>query len=170
MIKEYLELGLITGTHGVRGEMRVNPLCDSFEFFKKFRTVYFDENGKEEIKVLSSREHGTVYLISLDKIDTVEKAQALRGKTLYIKRSDARLPQGRFFIAELIGCKVLDADNEELEYGVISDVSKTGANDVWHIIKDGAEYLIPAVPAVVIETDVKNNFVKIRPIKGMFSL
>ena len=87
---------------------------------------------------------------------------------LYMKRSDAKLPKGTWFIQELIDCKVVDADDENISYGILSDVSETGANDVWHITKDGKEYLIPAIPSVVISTDVVEGIIKIRPLKGIF--
>lgn len=168
MIKEFLEIGEVTGTHSVHGEFRVNPWCDSPDFIKKFKTLYFDENGKESIKVISARVHGNVALVKAEGIETVEKARTLIGKILWLKREDARLPKGSYFVAELLGCEVLDADNEGICYGKITDVSKTGANDVWHITKDSKEYLIPAIPDVVIKTDVENNVVKIRPLKGIF--
>ena len=169
MIKSYLEIGEIVGTHGVRGEMRVNPYCDSPDFFTRFKTLYYDENGCCAVRVLSARPHGNVVLLRVEGVESVEKAQSMRGRMLYIKRSDARLPQGRYFIAELIGCTVFDADINEKVYGTLTDVSATGANDVWHITaKDGREYLIPAIPDVVIETDVENNKIVIRPLRGIF--
>ena len=169
MIKEYLELGEIVGTHGIRGELRVNPWCDSPEFAAKFKTLYFDSNGGCAVQVKSARPHGNIVLLAIKDVDTVEKAQKLRGKILYMKRSDAKLPKGSYFIAELIGCTVYDADEPEKVYGTLSDVSATGANDVWHI-KDvnGKEYLIPAIPDVCVETDVAENRVVIRPLKGIF--
>lgn len=169
MIKEYLEAGEIVGTHGTRGQTRINPSCDSPSFLSRFKTLYFDENGKIPAKILSARPCGNVVLLSIDGVDALEKANSLRGKTLYLKRSDAKLPAGSYFIAELIGCKVFDADEPEKFYGVISDASKTGANDVWHITGSGGkEYLIPAIPDVVIKTDVENERVVIRPLKGIF--
>lgn len=169
MIKDYLEVGQIVGTHGVRGEMRVNPWADSPEFLKQFKRLYFDARGEREIKVISSRVHGNVVLVKLDGIETVEAAAALKNKVLYMRRSDAKLKEGTYFIAELIGCRVLDADEPDKCYGTLTDVSETGANDVWHITDDkGTEYLIPAIPSVVIETDVVNNKVAIRPLKGIF--
>ncbi|MBQ7541305.1 MAG: 16S rRNA processing protein RimM [Clostridia bacterium] len=169
MIKRFLELGQIVGTHGVRGEMRVNPWCDSPEFMKGFARLYLDENGNEEVEVRACRSHGNVALLSLSGITTVEQAAAMRGRILYLRRDDARLPKGRFFISELIGCDVLDADDPALRYGTLSDVSKTGANDVWHVTNDaGQEFLLPAIPLVVIDTDVENNVVRIRPLKGIF--
>lgn len=168
MIKEYLETGKITSTHGIKGEVRIEPWCDSPEFLKKFKTLYFDSNGEKPVKI-NIRPHGHMAIAKIEGIDTVEEASTLRNKVLYLKRSDARLPKGKFFIAELIDCKVIDADNEEKIYGVISDVSETGANDVWHIKdENGKEYLIPAIPPVVISTDVEEGTIKIRPLKGIF--
>lgn len=167
MIKDYLEIGEITGTHGVHGEMRVNPWCDSPEFIKKFKTLYLDSAGTKSVSV-SSRAHGNIALIRIEGIDTVEQARKMRGTVLWMKRSDARLPKGRYFIAELIGCEVYDADNPSVNYGTLTDVSETGANDVWHITRDSKEYLIPAIPDVVIETDVASDRILIRPLKGIF--
>lgn len=169
MIKNFLEIGEIVGTHGLRGELRVNPCCDSPDFFKRFKTLYYDSNGSCAVGVKAVRPHGNIVLLKLDNIDTVEAAQALRGKMLYMKRADAKLPDGTYFIAELIGCKVYDADNSEKLYGTLTDVSPTGANDVWHITSsDNKEYLIPAIPDVVINTDVANEVIIIRPLRGIF--
>lgn len=168
MKKDFLEVGEIVGTHGVRGEMRVNPWCDSPSFLKKFKTLYLDEKGEKSLDIKSAREHGNVSLIVVDNIDTVEKAQAMRGKVLYIKRDDAKLQKGSYFIAELFDCTVCDADDENIVYGIITDVSETGANDVWHITKDGKEYLIPAIKDVVVSVDVEEGIIKIRPLKGIF--
>ena len=149
--------------------MRVNPWCDSPEFMKGFRRLYLDENGKNQVEVRACRPHGNVALLSLSGVDTLEKAAAMRGKVLYLCRDDARLAPGHFFISELIGCDVLDADDPALRYGTLSDVSKTGANDVWHVTNDaGQEFLLPAIPSVVIDTDVAQNVVRIRPLKGIF--
>lgn len=168
MIKDYLETGKITSTHGIKGEVRVEPWCDSPEFLKKFKVLYFDSKGEKSVKI-AIRPHGHMAIAKIEGIDTVEEASKLRNKVLYMKRSDARLPKGKYFIAELIDCKVIDADNEEKVYGILSDVSETGANDVWHIKgEDSKEYLIPAIPSVVISTDVEAGIIKIRPLRGIF--
>lgn len=168
MIKNFLELGEICGTHGVRGELRVNPWCDSPEFMTKFKTLYYDDSGSCAVRVVSARPHGNIVLMKLEGIDSVEKAQAMRGKMLYIRRSDAHLPEGSWFIAELIGCEVFDADDESKCLGTLTDVSQTGANDVWHITNKKGEYLIPAIPDVIVSTQVEENRVVIRPLKGIF--
>ena len=169
MIKNYLELGQIVGTHGVKGELRVNPWCDSPAFAKGFKALYLDKNGNKSVRVASCRPHGNLILLTLEGIDSMEKAQALKNTVLYIKRSDARLPEGTWFIDELIGCEARDADDRDILYGILTDVSQTGANDVWHIgDKQGREYLIPAIKEVVIQADMENNTVYIRPLKGIF--
>ncbi len=168
MKKEYLELGQIVSTHGVKGELRINPWCDSPDFAKKFKRVYFDALGHKEVKVVSCRAHGNVILMKLEGIDSIEDAQQYRNQMLYIKRDDAKLSKTTWFIEELIGCNVCDADTLKY-YGKITDVSQTGANDVWHITDDTeAEYLIPAIKDVVIDVDVLSNIIKIRPLKGIF--
>ena len=167
MIKEYLEIGKITSTHGIKGEVRVQPWCDSPEFMKKFKTLYFDKKGEKPVSV-SCRPNGNMVIMKIQGVDTVEEASKYREKILYMKRSDAKLPEGTWFIQELIDCKVVDADDENISYGILSDVSETGANDVWHITKEDKEYLIPAIPSVVISTDVVEGIIKIRPLKGIF--
>lgn len=167
MIKEYLEIGKITSTHGIKGEMRVQPWCDSPEYMKKFKTLYLDKKGERPISV-SSRANGAMVIMKIQGVDTVEAAAEYRNKIVYMKRNDAKLPEGTWFIQELIDCTVVDADDETKTYGTISDVSQTGANDVWHIKQGDKEYLIPAIPHVVIDTDVVKGVIKIRPLKGIF--
>ena len=168
MIKPYLELGKVVGTHGVRGELRVNPWCDTPDFARRFKTLYWDKNGEKPVTVLSCRPHGNIVLLRLEGVETMEAAEALKNRMLYLKREDAKLAPGTWFIEELIGCDVLDADDGR-RYGTLTDVSQTGANDVWHVTaEDGREYLLPAIPDVVIDADVAADRVLIRPLKGIF--
>ena len=151
MKQKYLECGKITGTHGIRGEVRVHPWCDSPEFLTKFKTLYTDKSGTS-IKV-SARSHKNMVIMKIDGVDTIELAERLRNTVIYIDRDDASLSDDEVFIQDIIGIEVYDADTNIL-LGKISDVSQTGANDVWHIEKDGKEYLIPAIDEVVISVDV----------------
>lgn len=168
-LKPYLEIGQIVSTHGVKGELRIHPWCDTPDFFKRFKTLYYDEKGAQAVKVLSCRPHGNVVLLCLEGVNSVDTAVVLRGKTLYMSRPDAQMPSGHFFVVDLIGCRVIDADDENLEYGRLTDVSKTGANDVWHIEgANGKEYLLPVIEQVVLHTDVEAGLVKIRPLEGIF--
>ena len=168
MLKQYLEIGQIVSTHGIRGEVRVNPWCDTPEFMKKFKTLYFDKNGEKSVKITSCRPHGNVVIMKLDSIDTVEDAQKLRNKTLYMNRKDAKLNKGDWFIQDLIGCTVFDADDNSKQYGKLTNVAQTGANDIWFIENNGKEYIIPAIKDVVINVDVEIESVFIRPLRGIF--
>ena len=169
MIKTYLELGQIVSTHGIRGEVKINPWCDEPDFAKHFNTVFFDCKGEAPVRVLSCRSHKNMILMQLEGYDTIEKAETLRNKMLYIRRSDIRLQEGIWFIEELIGCRVLDADDPDVCYGTLTDISKTGANDVWAVTDEkGREYLLPAIKDVVIDADVANDRIYIRPLKGIF--
>jgi len=169
LIKDFLEIGRIVGTHALKGELRVEPWCDSPDFFKGFTTLYYDEKGTAKAEIVSCRSHGSLVLLCLEGVSGVEAAAALRGKTLYMRRADANVPEGSYFIAELIGCEVFDAGEPSKRYGTLTDVTRTGANDVWHIRGgNGREYLIPAIDDVVASTDVEKGVILIRPLKGIF--
>ena len=167
MLKKYLEAGKIVGTHGVKGMLRVQFWCDTADFLRQFKTVYTDKNGEHKLTVKSVAPHGNVVLMAIDGIDTVEKAESLRGKVLFIDRNDANLPDGRYFIDDLLGCTVFDADSGAV-LGTLSDVSETGANDVWHIKNGEKEYLVPVIADVVVEVNPEDEKITIRPLKGIF--
>lgn len=168
MLKKYLEVGQIVGTHGVRGEMRVNPWCDSPDFMKQFKHFYLSKDGAEPLKVISCRPHGNIALLKVEGIDSIDAANRIMRKVLYMDRAEANLRQGENFIQDLIDCTVSDADTGTI-YGKLTDVMETGANDVWQITDEkGKEYLIPAIKEVIAETDVEKGVIKIRPMKGIF--
>lgn len=163
----FLEAGEIVGTHGVRGDVRVRPECDSPELFSTLRTVYFDAEGKRSVR-MKARPHKTVALAKLDGVDTVEAAAALRGTMLYLNRRDLKLEKGRYFICDLIGATVVDYDTGAV-YGLCTDVTHTGSNDVYHMkSENGKDILIPAIPDVVREVDVERGIIRIFPMLGLF--
>ena len=166
-MKKYLEAGEIVGTHGIKGEVRVNPWADSPEFLAQFKTLYFD-GGETKLTVTASRAHKNVTLIKFKDIDTVEAAEALRGKVLWLDRADAHLPEGTFFIQDIEGLKVVDHETGE-EYGVITGITPTVANDVWNVKhRDGNTYLMPVIDDIVKETDLDAGVVRIKVMKGLF--
>ena len=168
MQKKYLEAGKITGTHGVKGELRVQPWCDSAEFLARFSTLYLDAAGAAPVRVLSARVHKQQVLMVLEGVDTVERADELRNKVLYLDRDDAKLPAGRYFMQDLLGLDVYDADTF-IYYGSLTEVLRTGANDVYQITsQDHKNYLIPAVPAFIREIDLEKGKMLIQPVKGIF--
>lgn len=167
MLKKYIETGKIVGTHGVKGMVRVQAWSDSPEFLTQFKYFYLDSKGDNRLKAETVRPHGNVVLIAFKGIDSIEQAETLRGKIIYLDRKDVKLPEGRYFIDDLIGCEVKDADSKNI-LGTLTDISATGANDVWHITRDGKEYLVPAIDEVIVTVDVLNSDISIRPLKGIF--
>lgn len=167
MKNQFIETGKIVGTHGVKGMARVQLWADSTDFLKQFKYVYTDKNGSNRLEIMRVQPHGAVVLVAFKDVNTIEQAEKLRNTVIYIDRKDVKLPEGRYFITDLIGCKVYDADTNNF-LGEITDFSETGANDVWHITKDGKEYLVPAISQVVITVDTENEKAVIRPMKGIF--
>lgn len=168
MVKQFLEAGRIVGTHGVRGEMRVEPWCDSAEFLKKVKHLYFDE-GRKDAGLLSSRVHKSQLLIRLQGVESATEADLYRGRVLYLDRKDVRLPKNRFFIDDLIGLTVQD-DSTGAVYGEVREVFETGANNVYRIVNaQGEEFLFPAVDSMIAKTDIEAGKLFVRPIPGIFN-
>lgn len=167
MKKAFLEIGKIVSTSGLKGEVRVQPWSDSPSFLLSFETMYFDA-GNEKVNVEKGRLNKNIVVLKLSCADTVEQANALRGRILYVAREDVKLDDRTYFVQDLIGLRVIDADDETIEYGTLSDVSQTGANDVYHIEKDKKVTLIPAIRQVIIDTDIDAGVMQIRPMKGLF--
>lgn len=161
MEKQFLETGEVVSTHGIQGEIKILPWADSPEFLLNFKTLYL--NGKP-YSVLSSRVHKTCVLAKLQGIDTPEQATLLRGQTVSVDRSGLSLPEGTVFIADLIGCRVLD--EEENEIGRIKDVLTMPSSDVY-VIEGKKKYMIPAVKEFVREINVAEGFVRVHLIEGM---
>lgn len=165
-MEQYLEIGKVVSTHGLRGELRVDPWCDSPQFLCQFKTLYL-KKGETKLSV-SSRPHKAIAIVKAKGIDTIEEAEKLRGRVLYINRSDARLAPGEYFIQDLMGLDVIDIDTSK-SYGKITDVLKTGANDVYQVTDEKKkDYLIPVIDDVVKEIDINGGKVLIKPLKGIF--
>ena len=163
MKNQFLEAGEIVNTHGIQGEVKIMPWADSPEFLCQFDTFYMD--GKP-VKVLSARPHKTMVLSQLEGVDTVEKAMRLKGKVLSIDRTGVELPDGRHFLADLMGLTVLDnATGEEL--GHIEDILTPPAHEVYVVRGRGKEYMIPAVDAFLAETNVEGGYIRVNLIEGI---
>ena len=164
--KPFLEAGQIVGTHGVRGEVRVQSWCDSPEIFASLKTLYWDAAGTQPVRV-KSRVQKNLALAKLEGVDTVQDASVLRGRILYLNRRDLDLGD-RYFIQDLVGLSVVDADSGTV-YGELTDVSNTGANDIYHMrTPDGREILIPVIPDIIRRVDIDGGRIAICPMKGLF--
>lgn len=166
MKKQYLEAGKIVTTHGIRGEVKIMPYTDYPELLCEFDRLFIGKEHKEII-IERSRVFKDMVIAKIEGTDSPEDAAKLRNKILFMHRDDLELDEDTYFIQDLIGMEVHDADTDFV-YGKIADVLQTGANDVY-VIKDGdREYLVPAIAEVVISTDIDENIMTIRPLEGLF--
>lgn len=166
MQKKFLEIGRIVSVQGLKGEVRVDPWCDYPEFLCEFDVLYF-EKGKTPVNVVRARAHKNIVIMKIEGVDTPEAAGNLRGKVLYMDRDDVELDEGTYFVQDLIGLEVIDADDGTV-YGTLSQVTATGANDVYHIKNGDNEYLIPAIPDVIEKTDIEGGKLLIHKMEGLF--
>lgn len=163
-----LETGKIVATFGIKGEVKVQPWCDEPSFLCEFDTLYYKSGTPVEI--VHSRVAKNIVVMKIKGVDTVEQAQKLRNRVLYLDRDDVELEEGCYFVQDLIGLRVEDSATGEV-YGTIKEVSETGANDVYGVeFPDGDIKYIPAIPQVIDETDIENGVMKITPLDGLFEV
>ena len=165
MKKEFLEAGKIVTTHGIRGEVKIMPYTDTPDLLAEFDRLFLGKERKE-VFITRSRVFKNTVIAKIDGVDTPEDAEKLRNKMLYMHRDDLELDEDTYFIADLIGVEVRDADSGQV-YGKIADVMQTGANDVYVIKGGDREYLVPAIADVVVSTDVDGGIMTIRPLDGL---
>ena len=163
MKNRFLEAGEIVNTHGIQGEVKIVPWCDTPEFLCGFDTLYIDG---APVKVRAARAHKGNVLARLEGVDDVNAAMRLKNKVVSIDRTGVELPEGRHFIADLIGLTVLD-DDTGAELGTIAEVLTPPAHEVYVVRGRGKEYLIPAVDAFLRGTNVEEGWVRVHLIEGM---
>ena len=165
---ELLQVGIITSTHGVRGEVKVYPTTDDVKRFKKLKDIILD-TGKEQLplEIEGVKFFKQMVILKFKGLDNMNDVEKFRQKSLYVTRANAvRLRKDEYFIADLIGIKVFDEENKEL--GVLEDVMVTGANDVYVIkLNDGRELLLPAIKQCILEVDVPEGRMKVHVLEGL---
>lgn len=162
MKKQFLEAGQIVNTHGIRGEVRIQPWCDSAEFLLDIDKFYMD--GKA-VKFTGKKVHKTLLIAKPEGVDNANDAALLKGKVLYFDRDDAKLEDGQIFIDDLVGLEAVNAETGEV-FGKVSDVLKLPASDVY-VIKGEGEYMIPAVDEFLKEIALDEGRVYFKLIEGM---
>lgn len=166
MKKRYLEAGQIVNTHGIKGEVRVKPWCDSPQFLTQFDGFYFNE-GTLYRKVKSVRVNKELVIVKFDGIDDMNSALPLVRNVIYIDREWVTLPEGSYFEQDLLGLSVEDEATGEV-YGVLGEIGKTGANDIYRVDCGDRQVWIPAIKQVVKSVDLSAGKMLVTPIKGMF--
>lgn len=157
----YIDAGKIVNTHGVRGEVRIEVWLDSPALLKRCGRVFL---GGEEKRLLAAREHKGFLIAKLEGVEDVNAAQALKNRVLQIARADAKLPQGAFFLQDILGASV--ADESGAEIGKLAEVLELPGQRVY-VVRGETEHLIPAVPAFILNTDAENGVITVRLIEGM---
>ena len=166
MPKRFLEAGKIVGTHGVRGDLKVQSWCDSPEVLCDFDTLYLDENTPVSVK--KAQVHKNVVLMHLTGVDTVEAAEALRGRVLHLDRDDVDLPDDLVFIQDILGFAVYDRRTDS-EVGKLRDViTANPAHDMYEIKRpDGRLAYVPASKPFLEGIDMDAGVIYIRSIEGL---
>ncbi len=159
-----LEIGQIVNTHGLRGDVKVMPWCDDPEIFHELAYVLIDG---EEFDIEKSRIHKNMVILKLKRIDDINVAEKYRNKKLLVPREElGELPEGAYYICDLLGCSVETHEGRML--GKIVDIIKTGSNDVYVVEEPGKkQVLIPVIDEVIKSVDIEEKRIIITPLKGL---
>lgn len=167
-MEDLFQVGIITSTHGVKGEVKVYPTTDDVKRFKKLKDIILD-TGKEHValELESVKFFKQMVILKFKGIDSLNDVEKFRQKSLYVTRANAvRLRKDEYFIADLIGLKVIDEGNKEL--GTLEDVMVTGANDVYVIsLLNGKELLLPAIKQCILNVDMENQCMQVHVLDGL---
>ena len=170
-MEDLLQVGIITSTHGVRGEVKVYPTTDDPRRFRRLKEVVLD-TGKEKmnLEIEGVKFFKQFVILKFKGLDNINDIEKYRQKSLYVTRKNAvRLQRDEYFIADLIGLKVQDEDGKEL--CTVKDVIETGANDVYEVeMADGKSLLLPAIKQCILNVDVENGTMQVHVLEGLLDL
>lgn len=161
MKKEFLEAGKIVNTHGVKGEVKIQPWASYPEFLLEQKRLYINE---QPVKILEGRVHKGSVIALLEGVGDINAAMSLKGRLVFIKRSEVKLDEGEFFIQDIIGASVKTEDGTVL--GSLAEVMERPGGSIYRVEGD-REILIPVVPEFVLKTDAEGGEIIVRLIEGM---
>ena len=166
-MEQFLQVGVISSTHGIRGEVKVFPTTDDPARFKKLKKVLLD-TGKErlELEIQSVKFFKQFVIVKFRGIDNINDIEKYKGKSLMVPREDAvQLEEDEYYIADLIG---MEEYTDGGRFGTLKDVMETGANEVYIIDSDEhGEVLVPAIHDCILDVDVEKQTMKIRLMDGL---
>ena len=162
-MQEKLEIGKIVNTFGIKGEVKVYPYTDDINQFKKIKKVYINNEEKE---IESVKFHKNNVILKIKGIDNMTEAENLRNTVIEANRSNKKLPENTYYIADLIDLDVYTDENNFL--GKVKDIYNTGANDIYSIeTPEGKEILLPAIKDVIKQIDIQNKKIIVHILKGL---
>ena len=167
-MEDFFRVGVITNTHGLKGEVKVFPTTDDAGRYKKLKEVIIEpDKANIKLKIQSARFFKNLVIVKFAGIDDINDVEKYKGKDLYVSRENAvPLEENEYYIADLIDMDVYDEDDKKI--GVLYDVMQTGANDVYVInMDDGRELLLPVIEETVLDVDLDNNKIKIHILDGL---
>jgi 16S rRNA processing protein RimM len=166
-MEQFLQVGVISSTHGIRGEVKVFPTTDDPLRFKKLKKVLLDAGREQlELEVQSVKFFKQFVIVKFTGIDNINDIEKYKGKGLFVPREDAvPLDEDEYYIADLIGMEVFTEDGR---FGVVKDVMETGANEVYIVESDDhGEVLIPAIRQCVLDVNVEEKKMLVRLLDGL---
>lgn len=167
-MNDYLQVGVITSTHGLKGEVKVFPTTDDPGRFQKLKRVWLDTGkGYQELEIIQVRFFKQFVILKFRGHEDINEVEAYRKKGLYVSREDAvPLEENEYFIADLIGLQV-ESDEGAL-LGLLTDVLTTGANDVYVVkTEEGKEILLPAIRQCILSVDLEQRRMQVHLLKGL---
>ena len=167
-MEDLLQVGIITSTHGIKGEVKVYPTTDDINRFKKLKHVVLDtKKEKIELEIEQVKFFKQYAILKFKGIDDINDIEKYKKMSIYVTRENAvKLKKDEYFIADLIGLKVINED--ETYFGELKDVISTGANDVYVIeTNENGEVLIPAIKDCILSVDMEERLMKIHLLKGL---
>lgn len=169
-MEQMLRVGVITSTHGVRGEVKVFPTTDDAKRFKKLKKVILDGREPLELSIEQVKFFKNMVILKFKGYDNINDVETWRQRDLLITRDQAvELKEDEYFITDLIGLTV--EDEEETVLGRVKDVLETGANDVYVVeLTDGKELLLPAIKDCILDVDVEGGRMKVHVLDGLMDL
>lgn len=167
-MQDILQVGAVTTTHGIAGEVKVFPTTDDPKRFRRLKSVLLDTGrGMTELEITSVKFFKNMVILKFKDYDRIEDVVKFKGKSLYVTREHAvKLKKNEYFIADLVGMDVFTEDGARL--GRLTDVLQTGANDVYEVtLDDGRQVLIPAIRDCILRVDVEQNKMKVHLLEGL---
>ena len=167
-MEELLQVGVITSTHGVRGEVKVFPTTDDPNRFKSLKHVLLDTGReKKSLEVQGVKFFKQFVILKFKGIDNINDIEKYKGRDLWIPREEAQeLDEDEYYIADLLGMKVLLEDGSE--FGTLKNVMETGANDVYIVDSvEHGEVLLPAIKECILDVDIETNTMTVHLMKGL---
>ena len=163
---KYIECGKIINTHGCRGGIKAESWCNSEDDLASLKRVFIKSpSGYDEYKVKKASIFKQFVILEFKGLENMDQAMLLKNKTLYARRDDFDLEDGEYFLADMIGLDVIDADNGTT-YGKLTQIINRGASDIYVVSTSNGERMIPAVDEFIISVDIENG-IFVRPIEGM---